>query len=72
MGDVRELMRTKSQKFLGFVETALNFPVTIERQSSRDESASGSILSRAISTRKGSRREEEEYEARFTGQYLNE
>ena len=63
MSEVKELMRTKSQKLLGMLETALNLPVTLERQLSRED-GEGNILTRAISTRK---KEEEEYEEGFNG-----
>ena len=65
MSEVKELMRTKSQKLLGMVETALKLPVTLERQMSKPEN--GRLLSRSIS-RKETRKEEEEYEAKFTGE----
>ena len=64
MSEVKELMRTKSQKLLGMLETALNLPVTLERQLSRED-GEGNILTRAISTRK---KEEEEYEEGFNGE----
>ena len=67
MSDVKEIMRTKSQKFLGMLETALHLPVTLDRQVSSEEGR-GNALTRAISTRKASKKEEEEYEAGFNGE----
>ena len=67
MSEVKELMRTKSQKLLGMFETALNLPVTLERQLSRED-GEGNILTRAISTRRVSKKEEEEYEEGFNGE----
>ena len=67
MSDVKEIMRTKSQRFLGMLETALNLPVTLDRQVSSEE-GQGNALTRAISTRKAIKKEEEEYEAGFNGE----
>ena len=67
MSDVKEIMRTKSQKFLGMLETALHLPVTLDRQVSSEEGR-GNALTRAISTRKAIKKEEEEYEAGFNGE----
>ena len=68
MSEVKELGRTKSKKILGLVESALNLPVTLERQLSMEE-GQGNILTRALTTRRSSRREEEEYEAKFNGKF---
>ena len=70
MSEVKELMRTKSQKLLGMLETALNLPVTLERQLSRED-REGNILTRAISTRRVSKKEEEEYEEGFNGEIFD-
>ena len=70
MSEVKEIVRTKSQKFLGMLETALNLPVTLERQLSRED-GQGNILTRALSTRRPSKKEEEEYEAKFNGGYFS-
>ena len=63
-----EIVRTKSQKLLGMLETVLNLPVTLNRQPSREE-AQGTLLSGALS-RKGSRLEEDEYEKKFNGELI--
>jgi len=70
MSEVKEVVRTKSQKLLGMFETALNLPVTLERQLSREDGEKN-ILSRAISTRKASKKEEEEYESGFNGEAVS-
>ena len=64
-----EVVRTKSQKILGMVETVLNLPVTLNRQPSREE-AQGSLLPRALSRKGSTRMEEEGNEAKFNGKLL--
>ena len=60
MGEIQKLVRSKSLKLLGALENVLNLPVTLDKQ------LEGGDFSRAIS-RRFSKKEEEEFEAAFTG-----
>ena len=61
MGEIQKLVRSKSLKLLGALENVLNLPVTLDKQLD-----SGDTLVRALS-RRFSKKEEEEFEAGFTG-----
>ena len=61
MEDIQNLVRSKSEKLLGALETVLNLPVTLDRQLE-----TGDNFARAL-TRRLSKKEEEEFEAGFTG-----
>ena len=61
MGEIQKLVRSKSLKLLGALENVLNLPVTLDKQLD-----SGDNLARALS-RRFSKKEEEEFEAGFTG-----
>lgn len=62
MGEIQKLVRSKSVKLLGALENVLNLPVTLDKQFD-----SGENLARALS-RRFSKKEEEEFEAGFTGE----
>ena len=59
MGEIQKLVRSKSQKLLGALENVLNLPVTLDKQL---DSGAARVLSRRFS-----KKEEEEFEAGFTG-----
>ena len=61
MGDIQKLVRSKSQKLLGALETVLNLPVTLDKQLE-----TGDNLAKVL-TRRFSKKEEEEFEGGFTG-----
>ena len=61
MGEIQKLVRSKSLKLLGALENVLNLPVTLDKQLD-----SGDTLARVLS-RRFSKKEEEEFEAGFTG-----
>ena len=65
MVDIPRMVRSKSQKLLGAIEAVLNLPVTLDRQLSGEAAREARSLVRARSYR---RPEEEEYEAKFTGE----
>ena len=61
MEDIQKLVRSKSEKILGALETVLNLPVTLDKQLE-----TGDNFARAL-TRRFSKKDEEEFEAGFTG-----
>ena len=67
MVDIPRMVRSKSQKLLGAIEAVLNLPVTLDRQLSGEAAREARSLVRARSYR---RPEEEEYEAKFTGESI--
>ena len=66
MGEIQKLVRSKSLKLLGALENVLNLPVTLDKQLD-----SGDTLARVL-TRRFSKKEEEEFEAGFTGRNYRE
>lgn len=73
MDDLQRIVRSKSQKLLGAVETVLNLPVTLEKKLSVDgEGGTALDTARSLIKRKKSFRvEEEEFESKFTGEMIS-